>query len=623
MWNYSYEIPAVFLLFIVSAAYYALPRVPADKNKCFSTVIAICALTEFFNVFSAWIDDNPGRAPLAAVCFFNSGVYMMLVLRALVMLWFFLMLTDLVEFSYVKILYGLGFALTVFVSYTNILSGYYFLLDEDGIHFLPEYAQHDVILMAVCAFMMIAAFVGKKNLKHSQFHCLVFAAATDAVAIYFDFMYPYILLSDMMYGIILLLIYLSFLNPAFFIHPDTGVFNEEGMKMILKSRGWEKKGICAFSIKNYLVLRELVSTEAIASVMDQVGKMLREMKGVSACYAGEARYVLFVERKENVDPLLEDLRDRFRDRWKYELTDIYCDAAFLKVETDSMSGDPRKVNFTVEHVLSKTEKDQVTVVDDMLIGRIRYQNRVNEILSDRIKADDVKMFLQPIVDAQTGKIAGAEALARLYDEELGYIPPAEFIPEAEESGLITQLGEQMFRKACSFMENESVPGLQWINVNVSPSQFADVALSEEFQKIADRVGVPKEEMHLEITETAFTSGASLEERTQAFVARHFRMVLDDFGSGYSNFSRVVNCPFTNIKLDMNFVWSCMKNKREVLKEMIHVFHSMGFTVTAEGIENAEMADTLRGYGCDYFQGFYYSKPLLVDEFVVKYGKRDF
>lgn len=223
------------------------------------------------------------------------------------------------------------------------------------------------------------------------------------------------------------------------------------------------------------------------------------------------------------------------------------------------------------------------------------------------------------MDAKTGRLVGAEALARLYDEKEGWIFPNDFIPIAEETGLIEGMGRQMLEKACAFLQKESIPGLQWINVNVSPGQFVNLNLSREFAGIVEGSGISMNSIHLEITEEAYIADNSLQEKINAFRKNQFQIVLDDFGSGYSSLSRVISNPFSNIKLDISFVRSSLEGEQNILPEMVQAFHKIGFTVTAEGVETAEMADRLREYGCDFFQGYYYSKPLPAEGFVKKYG----
>jgi EAL domain-containing protein (putative c-di-GMP-specific phosphodiesterase class I) len=112
----------------------------------------------------------------------------------------------------------------------------------------------------------------------------------------------------------------------------------------------------------------------------------------------------------------------------------------------------------------------------------------------------------------------------------------------------------------------------------------------------------------------------LKKQMEAMKAAGFCFALDDYGRGYSNIARMKKCPFINVKLDMEFVWDYFKEKDKILPTLVQTIKQMGFTVTAEGIESLELADTMRDIGCDYLQGFVFSKPIPANEFAGKYGK---
>lgn len=126
-------------------------------------------------------------------------------------------------------------------------------------------------------------------------------------------------------------------------------------------------------------------------------------------------------------------------------------------------------------------------------------------------------------------------------------------------------------------------------------------------------------IHLEITEEAYISDDSLTQMLNIFHESDFKIVLDDFGTGYSSLSRVIQNHFSNIKLDMSFVRGSMRGQNDILAEMIQAFHKLGNDVTAEGVETQAMAEKLASYGCDYLQGYLYSKPLPTSDFLQKYG----
>ena len=231
------------------------------------------------------------------------------------------------------------------------------------------------------------------------------------------------------------------------------------------------------------------------------------------------------------------------------------------------------------------------------------------------------MFLQPLMDTKDYTLTGAEALARIRDDEGNLIPPVKFIPIAEKNGRINALGEQMFEKACKFIQEHDIKkmGLKWINVNLSPIQFLRPDLNQRFSEILEKYNVPAELIHLEITEESMIDYVLLQKQIKTMQKAGFKFVLDDYGSGYSNVSRLKKCPFINIKLDMELVREYFKDRDMLLPAVVQALKQMNFTITAEGVETLEMSDTMKEIGCDYLQGYYFSKPLSAAEFAEKYS----
>ena len=195
-----------------------------------------------------------------------------------------------------------------------------------------------------------------------------------------------------------------------------------------------------------------------------------------------------------------------------------------------------------------------------------------------------------------------------------------FIPIAEKSGRIIELGEQIFEKTCRFMKDWETgkTGLRWVNVNLSPIQLGRLDLADRFEAIVKKHEVNPELIHLEITEENIIDADFMSMQTEALCGKGFNLVLDDYGTGYSNLARIQNFPFTNIKLDKSLVWDYVETKSLIIPNMIDSFKHMGFSITAEGIESEEMAERMREVGCDFLQGFLYSKPISMDEFIEKY-----
>ena len=176
----------------------------------------------------------------------------------------------------------------------------------------------------------------------------------------------------------------------------------------------------------------------------------------------------------------------------------------------------------------------------------------------------------------------------------------------------------MLEKVCRFFSEHDPKQLQWVNVNLSPIQCMNPELRTRFVDILSRYRVPPPFIHLEITEASMIDYTVLTEQMNELRNRGFCFVLDDYGSGYSNLSRLQRLPFTGIKLDMEIVRAHCKDPNPVLPTLVRVFRERGLSITAEGIETDAVAEEMTAIGCDYLQGYLFSRPVPMDEFRQKY-----
>jgi EAL domain-containing protein (putative c-di-GMP-specific phosphodiesterase class I) len=239
---------------------------------------------------------------------------------------------------------------------------------------------------------------------------------------------------------------------------------------------------------------------------------------------------------------------------------------------------------------------------------------VDYAIQNAIKNDLFQMYYQPIYDVKEHKFNCCEALIRLIDPDLGFIPPDEFIPIAEQNGRIIEVGRIVVEKVCQFL-NEYKPeqyGLKFVDVNLSVIQCMHPEIISDIQAILDKYGVSRDLINLEITETASAQSYTLlQTRLNDLHSSGFAISLDDFGTGFSSVDYLINFPFDVIKLDKSLVWAYMSNKKyePILQHYMPMLHSLGTKIVAEGIETKEMVDALEVLGCDYLQGYYYSRPV--------------
>jgi EAL domain-containing protein (putative c-di-GMP-specific phosphodiesterase class I) len=235
------------------------------------------------------------------------------------------------------------------------------------------------------------------------------------------------------------------------------------------------------------------------------------------------------------------------------------------------------------------------------------------------------LFLQPKVHIGMQRICGAEGLVRWLHPARGLISPAEFIPLAEECGLIVPIGEWALLDACSLNQAWAAQGLPRlpITVNVSPRQFHQSDLVQAVKQTIGATG-QGEFLHLELTESSIMKDPSAALRVlQELKWLGMKISLDDFGTGYSSLSYLDKLPLDELKIDRSFLQGIKSSGDEaVLVDLIiGIARKLDLTVVAEGVETREQLRYLASRGCDQIQGYLVSKPLSAEEFTAKYLKR--
>ena len=264
-------------------------------------------------------------------------------------------------------------------------------------------------------------------------------------------------------------------------------------------------------------------------------------------------------------------------------------------------------------------RDRVQVFDALIMAQLSRRWQMEADFGSCVEHNQIEIAFQPLLDIHRGEISGFEALARWKHPDLGYISPAEFIPLAEDTGLILALGAQVLEKACRAMKewNQLWSCSLSVNVNVSPRQCVDAGLLSTILGTLGRTGLDPSLLRLEITESALLVHENTAKQLLAHIRAHgIHISLDDFGTGYSSLSFLLSLPVDEVKIDRSFVSEMATDpqRREVVRTVVHLGQSLGKRVVAEGVETEGDLRELKAMGCGYAQGWLISKPLAADVF---------
>ena len=290
----------------------------------------------------------------------------------------------------------------------------------------------------------------------------------------------------------------------------------------------------------------------------------------------------------------------------YEVIDINTDVTLM---------------FDRAHLALSSIKDEynkhIVRYDDNMRAKVIWDQKISAQLHEAIIEGQLQPYLQPIAD-NLGKVVGCEALVRWIHPEYGFLPPGNFIPVFEKNGMIVEIDRFMWKSACEILSKWKSEGIDmFVSVNISPKDFYFMDVTAEIKNLVKRFGVSPSKLRIEITETVMMDDA--EKRMN--ILKEFRddgfiVEMDDFGSGFSSLNMLKDMPVDVLKIDMNFLGKTTDDKRSqtILRNILKLTNELEIASLTEGIETEEQYKILVEMGCKLFQGYFFAKPMSVEEF---------
>lgn len=249
----------------------------------------------------------------------------------------------------------------------------------------------------------------------------------------------------------------------------------------------------------------------------------------------------------------------------------------------------------------------------------KISNNMDEIIKRGIKQNSFKVYYQPIYSVKEKRFKSAEALIRLNDVKYGFISPGLFIPAAERSGAIHQIGEFVLKDVCRFMSSDKYKslGMEQVEINLSLAQCIEGNFVDRVRNIVETFGIRPEKINLELTETASILDTDIAEKNITALRKlGFSFALDDYGTGYSSIKRIAFLPLDIVKLDKSIADDIDNPQMlAVTTNTIRMLNNLNKKIVVEGVEDKETADKFIELGCDYIQGYYYARPMPEEELV--------
>lgn len=392
-----------------------------------------------------------------------------------------------------------------------------------------------------------------------------------------------------------------------------------------------KYAVLFFNVKNFKAVNELFGVESGDVVLQNIFRTLTHSKlsPVITARVESDHFVCLVENKNlDFEELTSVCDNKFVKDGKCMNLIIRCGIFYVEEKPMKISGVIDRAKLAKRYITDEYVQPYMVYDHSMQVAYIDKAKLAGE-LQEGIAKEQFKVYYQPVIDIKTGKIASAEALIRWIHPDKGFISPALFIPALEENGHISELDFYVLKKVWQFINDrcENNKFVVPISVNLSWMDFYDEIMMEKILKEMDRFRENGREhmARFEITETSYA--AIRENRSgilESLRIKNAKILLDDFGSGFSSFGMLQDYDFDILKIDMSFIRKIGENPKtkSIVHSIIGMAHEIGIKTVAEGVETEEQVSFLRQSGCDYIQGYYYSKPLPEEEFVEFLEKAD-
>ena len=507
-------------------------------------------------------------------------------------------------------------------------------------HYTPEgmYEREPLIMIfyIVGAYYMIFSFIYlilvRKLMDKEKLITLFMIFPLTGAAMVVQFFQPDYLLEMFAYAIIAMLINAIILRPEETIDPLTGArsyrsFTEDMAKFY---RSEVPADVIFVRIKNSTALLSILGNEKHQKLQREFAKILRNTETKKAhglfhevYYLYNGLYAILADGKSRA-AFVEKEAQRIFEVTKAPLHSSHLDLDLdVSVCTVRCPQDIDNMDDLIAFANSfhyNVPDDQVVVLADIAPEKqFQMKNNIDEIISNGIINHGFVMYYQPIFSVKERKFTCAEALIRLFDENNGMVSPGVFIPSAEKSGAIHQIGEFVVQDVCEFISRQNMEelGLRYVEINLSAVQCMRNNIVSKVNSVLKDCRIEPRYVNFEITETA-SDFVHDTVKTNVLAMHSFGLefALDDYGTGYSNIQRMMDFPFKLIKLDKSFVdeWED-PTMRTVIRNTIHMLKDIGKEIVVEGVETEAEANWFAEQNCDYIQGFYYAKPMPEKEFL--------
>ena len=637
MYNIHYDICAILVLVAEIVLYYSRKNLKVGQNKIYICMIYLLFISTSCDLAVGIIANAGMELPVGPAFFVNTLYFVAhIALPMLFVIYNISMTTKASKYKrWMKTLFFTPYIIVLLLLISNVFTEFIFEINENG-QYIRGPGMFLLYIAAIIYFLCTIIYVTKNSryIEGYKIFCVYLFIAVISVPVALQTLYPYLLVEGFGEAICFLLIYASLEQRADLVDGVLGLYNKKAFVNFANINIKEDNSVSVMSVSvdDVDYLERNFGIECMAGLEFAIAEFLKTItSGFEIYHVGD--YIFYIVDSETesdgevLDEIAKKIQNTCTNNWMVGDVEIPVDMDICIIRC------PEDVNsleqiFDCTEYISNEEHGRGTRIVYANEFKSFYGNRKNQIrkaIQKAIQEESFQVYYQPIYSTKEGRVNSAEALVRLIDDELGFISPEEFIPIAEEDGSILKIGRFVLENVCRLIKENDIKakGIEYIEVNVSVIECMKHNMASRVAGMINRYGLEPGQINLEITETAAMNSPEIVGNNMIHLVDYgVNFSLDDYGSGYSNINYLVELPFNLIKVDKNIVWSSFANEKAgiALASSIAMIRRLEYKIVAEGVETKEQADKLTEMGCEYLQGYYFSKPLPETDFILYISK---
>ena len=627
MYNADFLIAAVVILLLVLRNFLDQKRAEDLNSRVFLFFAVIGILDVIAELVSNYyITSGDGDFGLAAVVT-TTIFYLFQALLPYALLCYIMTLHDNKLISVKKMLLaGLATILLVSIVLTNPFTEKLFYFDVSaGYVEGPWYRLMYYSALFHLAVILILVISWRKEFGSRKIKVILDILILCGCGVMVQLLYYPLLMTGFGMSLGILALFLTINNPNANRDSLTGVYNHlyltrRSDELIAAGKSFHIITIYLYQLKH---INKVAGVEGGDYILQLTAKKLEELCGSRVFRITGKRFLVLTMSLQEYEYYITQIKKMFE-------TDMQLDADSSKPAMPVIlsgivygqklgtSGLMLEYAEYLESLSMQNGMIEVIQDDQQTMDGFLYNKKVEQYLHTAIAQDLFEVYYQPVYSTEKNDFVTLEALSRLHHPELGWIAPDVFIQIAEKNHMIEQITDLQFKRVCMFINEhrDLMKKLFNIKVNLSSLDLMRSDCSSHFIRMMDDMDIHHDWIQFEITETVATEyNAGLGMVIDGFMAAGVRLCLDDFGSGYANLNTVMRLPFSAIKIDRTLLFDICNDKKRAMfyQSIVETFHRMGYVIVSEGVETEEEMSLLSSWGVDMIQGYYFSRPLPVDE----------